>query len=169
MEKVKEKVETLLLGFSTSMTKVSRRKASVSKLTLEVEEMKDGSMVFLEKLLLSKKRIRVYTKRLNGIRGYCDGFMKAFDKHFNLILNDVDEKYGRLEIQNIDLLEKEDNRTRQEIDLAGLHLPVEPIKNAPKKNPSLTYASKHCIVWRSRYVHQMILRGDSIVSVMFAP
>ena len=40
----------------------------------------------------------------NSIRGHLDGFIRAFDKHFNLLMFDVDEEYitnkVRLAIKN---------------------------------------------------------------------
>jgi hypothetical protein len=44
-----------------------------------------GPLALLRNLLVSKRRVRVYVRRDGGVRGYCDAFVKAFDKHMNMV------------------------------------------------------------------------------------
>ena len=53
-------------------------------------------------LLLRAKDERIFTRvvirKVNGIRGYVDGYVVAFDKHFNIILRDAVEEYEHVNI-----------------------------------------------------------------------
>ncbi len=65
----------------------------------------------LRRCFLEKRRIVVMIRRVNSIRGTCSGFLKAFDKHMNLVLLDVTElflpfhQYRRFQLENSDKLE----------------------------------------------------------------
>ena len=40
-------------------------------------------------------RVKVWTRGLDNLRGFAIGFVAGFDKHWNLILTDVDEHFNR--------------------------------------------------------------------------
>jgi len=42
-----------------------------------------------------KTRVKVTTRGVAGVRGVTSGFIAAFDKHWNLVLTDVDEEFTR--------------------------------------------------------------------------
>jgi len=52
-----------------------------------------GPLSVLFKALSKRQRVRVVTRYVDGIRGTLTGYLIAFDKHTNLILQDVDEHY----------------------------------------------------------------------------
>ncbi|KAK7580649.1 hypothetical protein V9T40_001278 [Parthenolecanium corni] len=54
-----------------------------------------GPLTFLKKCMDEKLRIKVYTRGPVNIRGFCIGFLEAFDKHWNLVLKDVFEEWTR--------------------------------------------------------------------------
>lgn len=42
-----------------------------------------------------KQRVKVYIRSAASVRGHCEGFIIAFDKHWNLVMDDVDEVWTR--------------------------------------------------------------------------
>ncbi|XP_026809667.1 U7 snRNA-associated Sm-like protein LSm11 [Rhopalosiphum maidis] len=43
----------------------------------------------------SKQRVRVYIRSAVSVRGHCEGYIIAYDKHWNLVMDDVDEVWTR--------------------------------------------------------------------------
>ena len=54
-----------------------------------------GPLSLLSKCVGEAKRVRVVTRGVRGLRGHCTGVPVAFDKHWNLALVDVDERFVR--------------------------------------------------------------------------
>lgn len=42
-----------------------------------------------------KQRVKVHIRSAVSVRGYCEGYIIAFDKHWNLVMDDVDEVWTR--------------------------------------------------------------------------
>ncbi|CEP02216.1 hypothetical protein PBRA_002481 [Plasmodiophora brassicae] len=57
----------------------------------------DGPLGLLSTLLERRLRVRVVIRRHKGVRGCCTGYLKAFDKHFNMVLLDVEETFHDFE------------------------------------------------------------------------
>ncbi|RLN64012.1 hypothetical protein BBJ29_002394 [Phytophthora kernoviae] len=53
----------------------------------------DGPFRVLRRCFLERMRVLVVVRRVNSVRGTCSGFLKAFDKHMNLVLMDVSQEY----------------------------------------------------------------------------
>ncbi len=45
----------------------------------------------LEIFMTSKNRVQIVIRRKGGVKGIMRGFIQAFDKHFNLLMSDIDE------------------------------------------------------------------------------
>jgi small nuclear ribonucleoprotein (snRNP)-like protein len=52
---------------------------------------REGPLFLLRDLSARRQRARVRVRRAVGLRGYCDGYIVAFDKHFDLLMLDVSE------------------------------------------------------------------------------
>jgi small nuclear ribonucleoprotein (snRNP)-like protein len=55
--------------------------------------VKEGPLLLLKRAYQQKCRVRVVTRHGHGVRGVAEGTLLGFDKHFNMILRDVEEKY----------------------------------------------------------------------------
>lgn len=55
--------------------------------------IKEGPLLLLKQAYQQKGRVRVVTRHGHGVRGVAEGTLLAFDKHFNIVLWDVEEKY----------------------------------------------------------------------------
>ncbi|GLE04954.1 hypothetical protein PINS_up013935 [Pythium insidiosum] len=109
----------------------------------------DGPFSVLRRCFLERKRVRVVLRRVNSVRGVCVGFLKAFDKHMNLVLLDVTEiviPHGVYERR----------------DRAAAHQErVEPFSVADDaRNRSFTV---------KQFSKQLFVRGDNVVMVMEEP
>lgn len=61
---------------------------------LEKRAASVGPLQLLLDIMRAKDRARVVIRSRNGIRGTMVGYLLAFDRHFNLVLADVDERYS---------------------------------------------------------------------------
>uniref|UniRef100_A0A7S2S2Q6 WW domain-containing protein n=1 Tax=Mucochytrium quahogii TaxID=96639 RepID=A0A7S2S2Q6_9STRA len=77
--------------------KQRERDAFVNPLDTIVASFQKGPHVLLREIVESKGRVKVVTRRIDGVRGTLVGYLKAFDKQLNLLLYDVDEEYKCLE------------------------------------------------------------------------
>lgn len=107
---------------------------------------KDGPLSLLYEATMRRKRVRVLIRYINGIRGTLTGHLIAFDKHYNLLLKDVDEVYS----------------------------PRSPTEGG-KSNAEMEIERRlRCYMggdreedWscRQRYMKQILVRGDNVVLV----
>lgn len=82
----------------TSQTSVSQRKFKRRRTVLvrmsEINKSQ-GPLSRIATFCYTKQRVKVYTRSAVSVRGYCVGYISAYDKHWNLVMDDVDEVWTR--------------------------------------------------------------------------
>lgn len=83
---------------STSQTTVLRRKFKLRRTVVarmsEISKSR-GPLSRIATFCHRKQRVKVYTRSAVSVRGHCEGYISAFDKHWNLVMDDVDEIWTR--------------------------------------------------------------------------
>uniref|UniRef100_A0A2S2QD85 U7 snRNA-associated Sm-like protein LSm11 n=1 Tax=Sipha flava TaxID=143950 RepID=A0A2S2QD85_9HEMI len=83
---------------STSQTTLLRRKFKPRRTVLarmsEISKSR-GPLSRIATFCHRKQRVKVYTRSAASVRGHCEGYISAFDKHWNLVMDDVDEVWTR--------------------------------------------------------------------------
>lgn len=165
---------------SLLLEKAAERARQAKVLDTIADKIRQGPLGLLVRCYEERARIQVWTRHTHGIRGTMVGFVRALDKHFNMVLHDVDEQYsvrrrvprlvnkrGRAKVPKNEeemsansLLDKvrEDGTERQRKEQIAVG--VENLTEAMKELrlfPKLEY--------RRRHLKQVFVRGDSVVMV----
>jgi len=125
---------------------------------LDTSVQKSGPLSVLATCLSSHRRIRVVVRGAHDMRGIATGFAAAFDRHFNLVLRDVEEcfvvvDYGPNSRWSRALLAGQVRELARDQRIGLLAL-------APTKSPH----GRPTKLLR-RHVPQLFLRGDNIVTI----
>ncbi|XP_028413218.1 uncharacterized protein LOC114536061 [Dendronephthya gigantea] len=78
----------------TMLEKAKRKGKQMNVLERMEVKYKEGPLSVLYNCIEKKAKLKVWTRRLNGLRGVCVGYLVAFDKHMNLAMMDVDEMFA---------------------------------------------------------------------------
>lgn len=108
---------------------------------------KDGPLCILYEAMSRRKRVRVLVRYINGMRGTLTGHLLAFDKHFNLLLKDVEEVYSPRPVN------EEEGKSNTEVEVER--------RLRAYKGDSLG-EDWGC---RIRRMAQIMVRGDNVVLV----
>lgn len=123
------------------------------------ESVKRGPLLLLRQSYDSGKRVRVVTRHARGVRGTATGVLKAFDKHMNLVLQDVQESYTvRLKIQRRKLVPRQ---VARDASLEGM----DPSEGGPDYELVEQSRSAFKLDHRHRNLRQIFVRGNNIVMV----
>ena len=122
-------------NISTESNKRPKQLPAFAQLAAKYEK---GPFCVLHTAFVKRQRIRVLIRYVNGIRGTLTGYLLAFDKHFNMILRDVDEVYSPcVSSSNLSNVERELRRRQTAVEWSV----------------------------RERHMKQMMVRGDNVVLV----
>ncbi|EFA85828.1 putative small nuclear ribonucleoparticle-associated protein [Heterostelium album PN500] len=157
---------------SSSSSVEELKKSSIKKTEREshkvfdniAKRFTDGPLSLLKRALEGRKRIKAVIRGLRGIRGCCIGYIMAFDKHYNIILTDVEEEIIRKVYNNHDTsindkLNKVDEE-QEEYD------PTKPSIPPTTTTTTTSYNRiKPTITKDKRYYGQLFIKGNTIVSI----
>ncbi|XP_044757172.1 U7 snRNA-associated Sm-like protein LSm11 [Coccinella septempunctata] len=115
-------------------------------------EKMTGPLQLLKRCVDENLRIKVFTRNATSIRGYCIGYVTAFDKHWNLALKDITEVWTRRKRRKTSALVADENTSYQTQRIV-LPPPVKILKETSKEEVC------------SRKVSQFIMRGEHVVSI----
>ncbi|KAG1701134.1 hypothetical protein DVH05_011371 [Phytophthora capsici] len=114
----------------------------------------DGPFQVLRRCFVERMRVFVVIRRINSVRGTCSGFLKAFDKHMNLVLLDVTQEFVPLKTHERLLRElREGNRVASDSVFSA----------ADSRRNRRVLAGVGGT--QREYVKQLFIRGDNVVSV----
>ena len=96
---------------------------------------KSGPLSIMKRCFMEQRKVKIYIRRLNGIKGTCEGYLEAFDRHFNVVLSDVNEDF--LMFDKYELVPSSGKRPRKKVILTP----------------------------RKRYFKRLFIRGDNVIMI----
>ncbi|KAF5272903.1 hypothetical protein FQA39_LY07669 [Lamprigera yunnana] len=133
----------------------SERTRKVRNVLTRMESIK-GPLQLLKKCKDDHIQIKIWTRHSHGIRGYCTGYVIMFDKHWNLVLDDVNEIWIRPKHRKIPV----DLGDTEKIKLSKSHMHPPKIKII--KSDKKTDTCK-------RHIDQVLIRGEQIAFITILP
>ena len=114
-----------------------------------------GPMACLVTYMKQHRRVKVWTRNFDSIRGNCTGFLVLFDKYWNLVLSDVEEVYW-MPHHRKGLVTGMDQLSLTE----GCHVKLG------KNHQNVQQKNKDVVL---RHIPQLLIRGDNVVMVRPLP
>lgn len=120
-----------------------------------------GPLEQLYRFIETERRVRVTVRRKLGVKGYLEGYLQAFDSHWNLLLTDVVESYSKRKNtfteQNVVFHNSEAKDCFRRLRSLGIPTPKETANNVNRKTVKIT-----------RNVAQLVLRGEHVIMIRTA-
>ena len=136
---------------NVNLGKINKSEKARQKIEKKKEEMKNkkkesfidtisnsfekGPLSILKRCFLEQRRVKIWIRRINGIKGTCEGYLEAFDRHLNVVLSDVNEDFSMFD--RYELVPSSGKRLRKKVILKP----------------------------RKRYFKRIFVRGDNIAMV----
>jgi len=142
------------------------------------EDKNSGPLSLLYSIVANRQRVRVMVRYVDCIRGTLTGYLIAFDKHFNMILKDVEEIYsGRITKypQAVEVADESDDCTVGSVASSNIDANIANNNTQAPLKSKLEKQRRNCYppdgsggpgpAVKQRYFHQMMVRGDTVVMV----
>jgi len=127
-----------------------------------------GPFALLRDIHTKKQRVRVMVRYVDCIRGTLTGYVLAFDKHFNMILRDVDEVYSSRATK----IRGSEGGSRVDGKLSNVEIEVKRrtcFLGVGRNKSASTSLSKDNnddgVLLKRRHFQQMLVRGDCVVMI----
>ncbi|XP_055611339.1 U7 snRNA-associated Sm-like protein LSm11 [Uranotaenia lowii] len=117
----------------------------------------EGPLGELRQWMRERVRVKVYTRREKGVRGFVTGFVEVFDKHWNMALVDCQESWKRRKnrySENKVCALGEPQDCGQMLRKMGISIPEVTVKSVDRKYVNC-----------SRQVPKLLIRGEQVVLV----
>uniref|UniRef100_A0A182XYK8 Sm domain-containing protein n=1 Tax=Anopheles stephensi TaxID=30069 RepID=A0A182XYK8_ANOST len=123
----------------------------------------EGPLALMQTWLQERRRVRVYIRKQNGIRGHVSGVIELFDKHWNMAISDVCETYTRRKYRYTENNLHPDSIVAptdcsERLRRLGIVLPETKVRSEGKKNVIIT-----------RKLPQLLISGVQVVLVTPEP
>lgn len=132
------------------------RARSKRNILLKLAEPHEGPLGLLKTYMDTRTRVKIYTRKEKGVRGYITGVVEAFDKHFNIALSDCYEKWRRRKYKyspNVQAYGTPEDMNYR-IKRLGIKIPEITVKSLNRKYVECT-----------RNVSQLMIRGEQVVLI----
>ncbi|XP_030757043.1 U7 snRNA-associated Sm-like protein LSm11 [Sitophilus oryzae] len=134
----------------------SKKRQRIEKNVFTRMDAVQGPLALLRKYVKEKTRIKIVTRNDKGVRGYCTAFLLAFDKHFNLALDEVEEFWKRSIKTKFTVPTNASGTGDVSMKKSGNHVQVPPVKTK-----QISKNTEEC----QRYVQRMVMRGEHVVLI----
>ena len=184
---MKKQVAATKIQNTTTSSKANAEEVKIKKTPMflamasKYEHKNSGPLSLLYSIVANRQRARVMVRYVDCVRGTLTGYLIAFDKHYNMILKDVDEVYsGRVTRHSEAVAVARGSHTALKSSLSTGDGNVNDGNragdtiDAPNK-AKLEAQRRRCYppdgsggpgpAVKQRYFHQMIVRGDNVVMV----
>jgi small nuclear ribonucleoprotein (snRNP)-like protein len=130
-------------------TNKTQQKQTTSPFAAIAESLpKAGPFQVLYRLWEKRQRVRILIRYVNGVRGTLTGYLVAFDKHYNMILKDVEEVYHPRQVSSSHSSGANNEEDDPDVD---------------DDNNRNTGVRRWKV--RKRHMKQLLVRGDNVVLV----
>jgi small nuclear ribonucleoprotein (snRNP)-like protein len=131
----------------------------------QYENRNSGPLSLLYSIIANRQRARVMVRYVDCIRGTLTGYLFAFDKHFNMLLKDVEEVYSGRISRHSEAVEIS-SKTDDDYILGETPAPSKAKLEAQRRKcypPDGSGGPGPAV--KQRYFHQLLIRGDNVVMV----
>lgn len=145
----------IILSFTAPVHRGKKAKYK-RDLIIRMESAK-GPISLLQKFRMNRTKVMVYVRKEHGIRGSIEGYLVAFDKHYNLVLTECTETWKRRKysFSEAKVIHSQPSQDCTNLLLKmGIKLPTISVKSINRK-----------YVECSRKISQLMIRGEDVVLI----